>query len=775
MSVYADIYQNVEYPLICTRGIIVFPNQEVIIDVGRSASVEALNIAKNEFDSLVCLVTQKDILVEQPSVENMYKYGTLCHIESVRKDKDIYKVKVKSLARARTNTIYFDGKIFKANISVEDSYTEDTTQEIVMIQKVVTEFGEFTNFMKSLPKEIVAQLTGGVNSSDLSDQFAQFFPMDLKARQQLLEETNVNERLMLILKQFAISREMKQIDEKINEKVKDSVNDSQKEYYLRERLKAIKDELNEGIDSDQNSDSLLDYFENNPYPQNIKDKAKEEIARYEMMPAMSSEASVIRGYLEWLQKVPFWQESADNSDINDIAKILDEDHYGIKKVKERVLEYIAVKNMTESLKAPIICLYGPPGVGKTSLAKSIARALNRNFVKISLGGVRDEAEIRGHRRTYLGSMPGRIIQGMKRAGTINPVFLIDELDKMGMDYKGDPASAMLEVLDPEQNTMFSDNYLEEPYDLSKVMFIATANDISTIPVALRDRLEIIEMPSYTEEEKVHIAIDHLIGKELQTNGLKASQFKLEEDEILYLIRYYTREAGVRQLQRCIGNLCRKAVLSISKGERKSVKINKKIINEWLGKEQYEFGRKEEGDQIGIATGLAYTQFGGDILPIEVTFYHGKGNLVVTGNLGDVMKESATIAVGYVKANSHKYGIAEDFFDKHDLQIHIPEGAVPKDGPSAGITLTTAIISSLTNKKVFADLAMTGEVTLRGNVLPIGGLREKTMAAYRSNIRNIILPDTNMKDLDEVEQAVKDNIKFIPVKTMDDVIKNALTS
>lgn len=775
MSVYADIYQNVEYPLICTRGIIVFPNQEVIIDVGRSASVEALNIAKNEFDSLVCLVTQKDILVEQPSVENMYKYGTLCHIESVRKDKDIYKVKVKSLARARTNTIYFDGKIFKANISVEDSYTEDTTQEIVMIQKVVTEFGEFTNFMKSLPKEIVAQLTGGVNSSDLSDQFAQFFPMDLKARQQLLEETNVNERLMLILKQFAISREMKQIDEKINEKVKDSVNDSQKEYYLRERLKAIKDELNEGIDSDQNSDSLLDYFENNPYPQNIKDKAKEEIARYEMMPAMSSEASVIRGYLEWLQKVPFWQESADNSDINDIAKILDEDHYGIKKVKERVLEYIAVKNMTESLKAPIICLYGPPGVGKTSLAKSIARALNRNFVKISLGGVRDEAEIRGHRRTYLGSMPGRIIQGMKRAGTINPVFLIDELDKMGMDYKGDPASAMLEVLDPEQNTMFSDNYLEEPYDLSKVMFIATANDISTIPAALRDRLEIIEMPSYAEEEKVHIAIDHLIGKELQTNGLKASQFKLEEDEILYLIRYYTREAGVRQLQRCIGNLCRKAVLSISKGERKSVKINKKIINEWLGKEQYEFGRKEEGDQIGIATGLAYTQFGGDILPIEVTFYHGKGNLVVTGNLGDVMKESATIAVGYVKANSHKYGIAEDFFDKHDLQIHIPEGAVPKDGPSAGITLTTAIISSLTNKKVFADLAMTGEVTLRGNVLPIGGLREKTMAAYRSNIRNIILPDTNMKDLDEVEQAVKDNIKFIPVKTMDDVIKNALTS
>lgn len=774
MSVYADIYQNVEYPLICTRGVIVFPNQEIVIDVGRQASVEALNIAQNEFDSLVCLVSQKDVLAEQPAIDNMYNYGTLCHIENMRKDKnDIYKVKVKSLARIRANNIYYDGSIFRANISVEDSYTEDTTQQLVLIKKVVEEFDEFSNVLKNIPKEVIAQLTGGVNSADLTDQFGQFLPMDLKSREELLEETCIDKRLILILKQFAMAREMKEIDDRISEKIKDSVNESQKEYYLRERLKAIKEELNEGIDGDSDSDSLLDYFMNNPYPQNVKDKAKEEIARYEMMPAMSSEASVIRSYLEWLQKVPYWQESNDNSDINEIAKVLDEDHYGIKKVKERVLEYIAVKNMTSSLKAPIICLYGPPGVGKTSLAKSIARALNREFVKMSLGGVKDEAEIRGHRRTYLGSMPGRIIQGMKRAGTINPVFLIDELDKMGMDYKGDPASAMLEVLDPEQNNMFSDNYLEEPYDLSKVMFIATANDISTIPAALRDRLEIIEMSSYTEEEKVHIAKEHLLSKELNANGLKPTQFKIGDDEILYLIRYYTREAGVRQLERCIGNLCRKAVLSISKGERKSVRVTQKMINTWLGKEIYEYGRKEENDQVGIVTGLAYTQFGGDILPIEVTSYHGKGNLIVTGNLGDVMKESATIAVGYVKANSDKYGIAQDFFDKHDLQIHIPEGAVPKDGPSAGITLTTAIISSLTNKKVSADLAMTGEVTLRGNVLPIGGLREKTMAAYRSNIHRIILPDTNMKDLDDVEQAVKDNIKFIPVKTMDDVIKNAL--
>ena len=627
--------------------------------------------------------------------------------------------------------------------------------------------------LPNLPKDLFSQLTSTVDGEALSDNLGQFYPMELSSRQAILEQLDVNKRLILILQQFQLTRELKKIEDEISEKVKDSINDNQKEYYLREKLRAIKEELNE--DDGDDSDSLLDQFMNNPYPDNIKEKAKEEIKRLEMMPSISSEASVIRSYLDWLSKVPYWQESQDNCDIKSIKEILDHDHYGIKKVKERILEYIAVKNMTGSLKAPILCLYGPPGVGKTSLAKSIARALNRKFVKISLGGVKDEAEIRGHRRTYLGSMPGRIIQGMKKATTINPVFLIDELDKMGMDYKGDPASAMLEVLDPEQNTMFSDNYLEEPYDLSKVMFIATANDISTIPAALRDRLEIIEMNSYTEEEKVHIAKEHLLAKELEANGLKASQFKLKEEEILYIIRYYTREAGVRQLQRCISNLCRKVVLDISQNDKKSVRITKKLINEYLGKEIYEFGRKEENDQVGIVTGLAYTQFGGDILPIEVTTYHGSGKLVVTGNLGDVMKESATIAVGYVKANSAKFNIAEDFFDKHDLQIHVPEGAVPKDGPSAGITLTTAIISSLTNRAVSNDLAMTGEVTLRGNVLAIGGLREKTMAAYRSNIHNIIIPHSNLKDLDEVEDVVKQNIKFIDVKTMDDVVKHALNN
>ena len=773
MSIYTDIYQNVEFPLIFTRGIIVFPNQEIVFDVGRSASIAAITAAKNLHDSFVVLLSQKDIMVEAVSVDNMYNFGSLCHIEFIRKEKDLYKVKVKSLARANINSITFDGSMYLANISVVDSYVTDKEEESIEVKNVIKECQMIFSELPNLPKDLFSQLTSTVDGEVLSDNLGQFYPMELSSRQAILEQLDVNKRLILILQQFQLTRELKKIEDEISEKVKDSINDNQKEYYLREKLRAIKEELNE--DDGDDSDSLLDQFMNNPYPDNIKEKAKEEIKRLEMMPSISSEASVIRSYLDWLSKVPYWQESQDNCDIKSIKEILDQDHYGIKKVKERILEYIAVKNMTGSLKAPILCLYGPPGVGKTSLAKSIARALNRKFVKISLGGVKDEAEIRGHRRTYLGSMPGRIIQGMKKATTINPVFLIDELDKMGMDYKGDPASAMLEVLDPEQNTMFSDNYLEEPYDLSKVMFIATANDISTIPAALRDRLEIIEMNSYTEEEKVHIAKEHLLAKELEANGLKASQFKLKEEEILYIIRYYTREAGVRQLQRCISNLCRKVVLDISQNDKKSVRITKKLINEYLGKEIYEFGRKEENDQVGIVTGLAYTQFGGDILPIEVTTYHGSGKLVVTGNLGDVMKESATIAVGYVKANSAKFNIAEDFFDKHDLQIHVPEGAVPKDGPSAGITLTTAIISSLTNRAVSNDLAMTGEVTLRGNVLAIGGLREKTMAAYRSNIHNIIIPHSNLKDLDEVEDVVKQNIKFIDVKTMDDVVKHALNN
>jgi ATP-dependent Lon protease len=445
----------------------------------------------------------------------------------------------------------------------------------------------------------------------------------------------------------------------------------------------------------------------------------------------------------------------------------------LDKVKERIMEYLAVKTMTKSLNAPIICLVGPPGTGKTSLAKSIANALGRNFVKASLGGVRDEAEIRGHRRTYLGSLPGRIIQGMKKAGVINPVFLIDEIDKMSSDYKGDPSSAMLEVLDPEQNFLFSDHYLEEPYDLSKVMFIATANYLEDIPDALRDRLEIIHLSSYTEDEKVNIALNHLLPKQVAMNGLNDKQFKLSSEELLYMIRHYTREAGVRQLERIIANLCRKSVLLILKDGKKSVKVTQKLVGEWLGKEIYEYGRKETENQVGVVTGLAYTSFGGDVLSVEVTSFEGKGRLIITGQLGDVMKESAEIAFGYVKSNAKRLEIDPKFFEEHDVHIHVPEGAVPKDGPSAGVTLTTCIVSALTHRAVYADLAMTGEVTLRGNVLPIGGLKEKSLAAHRCGIRKVLIPKLNMKDMDDIPQIVKDHITFIPVETMDQVLAEAL--
>lgn len=492
-----------------------------------------------------------------------------------------------------------------------------------------------------------------------------------------------------------------------------------------------------------------------------------------MLPGASGEAGVVRTYLDWLLGVPWWQETEDNEDLKLVQKRLDEDHFGLEKVKDRIMEYLAVKQMTQSLNAPILCLVGPPGVGKTSLAKSVARALDRKFVKASLGGVRDEAEIRGHRRTYLGSLPGRIIQGMKKAGVINPVFLIDEIDKMASDYKGDPSSAMLEVLDPEQNKLFSDNYLEEPYDLSKVMFIATANTLDSIPAALRDRLEIIELSSYTEVEKVSIAQEHLIRKQAEINGLKPSQFKLSDAELIYLIRHYTREAGVRQLERVIASLCRKSVLTIMKDGKRSVKVSKKLIQEWLGKEKFEYGVKEKKDQIGVVTGLAYTSFGGDILPVEVTYFDGKGKLIVTGQLGDVMKESTEIALDYIKSRAVEYKIDPAFFDKHDIHIHCPEGAVPKDGPSAGVTLTTALVSAITRHPVHANLAMTGEVTLRGNVLPIGGLREKSLAAHRSGISTVIIPKNNVKDLDEVPETVKNDIHFIPVETVDQVIQEAL--
>ena len=757
-------------PLVATRGIVLFPDQDVMIEVARKKSVNAVNEAGTSYNGMVFVVCQKDIRVENPTEDSLYTVGTLAKIKIVRKKEGFYRVTFSGSKRARIVKLMDSPSMMQAEIETLEDVSGDQMEEMALARRIVS---EFDNFTVSFPQDIISKLSSGVSAAALTNQFAQYYAMDTATRQKLLETLSVNERLYMIIEELEKQQQLNRIEASINEKVKERINDGQKEYFLREKLKAIKEELGDVSSVSDDTTELREQIENNPYPEFVKQKALEELHKYEMLPPGSGEASVSRNYLDWLLKVPWWQETEDNDDLKAVRKVLDEDHYGLEKVKDRIMEYLAVKEMTGTLNSPILCLVGPPGVGKTSLAKSIARALDRKFVKMSLGGVRDEAEIRGHRRTYLGALPGRIIQGMKKAGVVNPVFLIDEIDKMGADYKGDPSDALLEVLDPEQNALFSDHYLEEAYDLSKVMFVATANYLENIPAPLQDRLEIIELPSYTEIDKLTIAKEHLIPKQLKMNGLKKTQFHIKDDEILYLIRHYTREAGVRQLERVIGSLCRKTVLSILNDGKKSVTVTKKWINEKLGKEIFEYGSKEKKDQIGVVTGLAYTSFGGDVLSIEVNSFEGKGNLVLTGKLGDVMKESAEIALDYVKAHASEFGIDPKYFEKHDIHIHVPEGAVPKDGPSAGVTLTTALVSALSNTPVHANLAMTGEVTLRGNVLPIGGLREKSLAAHRVGIQKILIPKKNVRDLDEVPQAVKDTITFVPVETMSQVLKEAL--
>ena len=765
-----------DLPTIATRGVILFPNQEVLIEVGRPKSLEAISIAMENENKYVFLVSQKDVLNNDPAVDDLFEVGTIAKVVKVSEEVDYSKLTLRGIIRANVEEMRDSEFTLSSDVTILKDFYTDEEEADELVHMIARNFDKFvSNFMKNhnLPEGTVARMTESVDPAELSDYFAQILPMPFEKRQGLLEINNVNERLYSILEDMSLESEKVSIDSNINKKVKDRIDESQKEYYLREKMRAIKEELGDVSSGGDDIEDLKQRIEDNPYPEAIKKKALDELKRYEMVPPASGESGVIRNYLDWLLDVPWWQETQDNEDLNLVEQRLNEDHYGLEKVKERILEYLAVKQVTDSLEAPILALVGPPGVGKTSLAKSVARALDREFVKISLGGVRDEAEIRGHRRTYLGALPGRFIQGMKKAGVVNPVFLIDELDKMGADYKGDPSSAMLEVLDPEQNSVFSDHYLEEPYDLSKVLFIATANYLGNIPEPLRDRLEIINLSSYTEEEKLNIAIDHLIAKNLTQNGLKAKQIDLSEDLIRYLIRHYTREAGVRQLDRVISSICRKSILAITKDKQEHITITKELVNDWLGPEQYEYGVKEKKDQIGVVTGLAYTQFGGDILPIEVTTFEGKGKYIITGQLGDVMKESAEIAIGYVKTNAKKFGIDPKFFEKHDIHIHVPEGAVPKDGPSAGVTLSTALVSLLTNRAVLANVAMTGEVTLRGNVLPIGGLKEKTLAAYRSGITKIIIPKKNEKDLYEIPDIIKDKMEIVTVENMDEVLEGAL--
>ena len=761
------------YPLVCTRGVVILPGQDIVIDVGREVSLKAVDNAQDNYEGKVILVSQKDVSVEDPGQEDLFGVGTLCEIRHIRRFENFMRVKFRGLHRAQLSQMEKSANGDLIQVDLLQSIRQDETEEQALVRMIIDSFEKSSNLDKFLPKDVIMELSRGIGADQLSDKSVAVLPLALERKQTYLETLGINDRLEMLIQDLEKEKEMDEVEKRINETVKKRIDQGQKDYYLREKLTAIKEELGDVVEQDKDAENIRQRLENNPYPETIKKKVKDELSRYEMLPMASSETGIIKTYIDWLMDLPWWQETTDIKDLNQAQAILDADHYGLEKVKERILEYLAVKQMTNSLKAPILCLVGPPGVGKTSLAKSVARALDRKFVKISLGGVRDEAEIRGHRRTYLGAMPGRIIQGMKKAGVINPVFLIDEIDKMASDYKGDPSSAMLEVLDPEQNALFSDHYIEEAYDLSHVLFIATANYLENIPEALRDRLEIIQLSSYTDVEKTHIAREHLLPKQLEENGLKPSQLKISDEMILYLIRYYTREAGVRQLERTLGTICRKTVLAILKDHKKSITLTKKRIKEWLGNEKVDYGHKEKKDQIGTVTGLAYTSFGGDILQIEANRFEGKGRLILTGKLGDVMKESASIALDYIKAHAKEFHIDPKKFEDCDIHIHVPEGAVPKDGPSAGVTMTTALVSCFSEIPVKANLAMTGEVTLRGNVLPIGGLKEKSLAAYRSGITTILIPKENVRDLDEIPQEVKDAVTFIPVSNVKQVLKNAL--
>lgn len=766
---------TVDLPVICTRGMLVFPGHELSLDVGRTFSLNAMDLAVSQHDSNIVLVSQIHPLEEEINFDMVYHHATLCKItKRIKKDNHgTIKLTVVGEKRVELESLYTEGECYYAKVHYLEDIHGDPNEETALVRKLTEQMQSMNGASQLLPRELISNITHGLSASELADTIGHYINSDLVEREKILAEPDINKRLLLVLASMQKEKAINEIENSINNRVKKSIDENQKEFYLREKLKAIKEELGDAPNGEDEVERFRSMIKDNPYPQNVKDKLTEELARYEMMPSTSPEANVVRTYLDWMTKLPWFEMTEDNQDITKVEEILDEDHFGLKKPKERIVEQLAVKQMTQSLKAPIICLVGPPGVGKTSISKSIARALDRKFVKISLGGVTDESEIRGHRRTYLGSMPGRIIQGMKKAGVMNPVFLLDEIDKMASDYKGDPTSAMLEVLDPEQNSMFSDNYIEEPYDLSQVLFIATANDLGGIPEPLRDRLEIIELSSYTEQEKLMIAKDHLIKKELKNHGLTDEQLTITDDALMYIIRHYTREAGVRQLERLIAAICRKSVLKILKKTTDHVAVEVNDLEELLGKAPFDHTKKQPKPQVGVVTGLAWTQFGGDILPIEVNHFKGSGKFIVTGQLGDVMKESASIALDYLKAHADKYSLKDIDFDKQDIHIHVPEGAVKKDGPSAGVTLTTAIYSAFTQKPVRDDVAMTGEVTLTGNVLPIGGLKEKSISAHRSGIHTIIIPKDNAKDIDDIPESVRNDLTIITADHIDTVLENAL--
>ncbi len=760
-------------PVLPVRGVISLPNTEVRLEIGRPQSIEALEACEAN-GNYVVLVSQVDPNVETPQSYDLFQYGTIAKITmKIKLPNGHYKVKFNSIARIEVEEYTQLEPYFEAVVKTMPSVLMDSDQEEAMLRLLMEEVSEHGSLLFAHPADVTALIDGAETAEKISDIIAFYLRISEEDKMKYLQMTSVEERLTALLKEIEKEKHIAQLEMKINQEVKRSLDEHQKEFYLREKMKAIQKELGDDYSKESVSQEFREKVQSLQMPEAVKQKALEEIKRFEMLPANSSEAGVVRTYLEWLVAIPWNVQTEDNKDILFAEQTLNDQHFGLEKVKERILEYLAVKTMTGKNPSTILCLVGPPGVGKTSLARSIADALGRKFVKVSLGGVKDESEIRGHRRTYLGALPGRMIQAMKKAGTTNPVFLLDEIDKMASDHKGDPASAMLEVLDPEQNSHFSDHYLEEEYDLSQVLFVATANYLENIPAPLRDRMDIIHVDSYTEQEKAEIATRYLIPRQLEAHGLTTEQLTVADGVVMEMIQYYTREAGVRQLERLVGSICRKVARKLLTEKLETVHVNSEVLVSLLGKHKFTHGLVEQEDQIGVVTGLAYTQFGGDILPVEVTYYKGTGKMVLTGKLGDVMKESAQTAISYVRANAERFGIDPLMFKDHDIHIHVPEGATPKDGPSAGVTMTTALVSALAKKSVKREVGMTGEVTLRGRVLPIGGLKEKSISAHRAGLKVVIMPKDNEKDLDDIPQSVKEDITFIPVSTIDEVLQQAL--
>jgi ATP-dependent Lon protease len=743
------------------------------LDVGREKSVKALEKAMVD-DGLILLCSQSEVNIEEPTVEDIYRIGTVAKVRQMLKlPNGTIRVLVEGTIRAEVIEFLTNEEYYEVNIKELPEQEVSDPETDALMRTVLHQFEHYINLSKKVTPETLAAVSDIEEPGRLADVICSHLSLKIKDKQEILETVDVRARLEKLLDILHNEREVLELERKISQRVKKQMEKTQKEYYLREQMKAIQKELGEKEGRAGEVDELRSQLESAEVPEKVREKIEKEIDRLEKMPAASAEGGVIRNYIDWLLSLPWSKETNEDLDIVRAEEILNEDHYGLEKPKERVLEYLAVQKLVKKLKGPILCLVGPPGVGKTSIARSIARSLNRQFVRISLGGVRDEAEIRGHRRTYVGAMPGRIIQGMKTAGTSNPVFLLDEIDKMAMDFLGDPSSALLEVLDPEQNNTFSDHFIEMPYDLSKVMFVTTANAVHNIPRPLLDRMEMIFIPGYTELEKLQIAEKYLLPKQKQEHGLLSEQLDITEITLMKLIREYTRESGVRNLEQQIAALCRKTAKYIVSNEGTSVQITSEKLEELLGPTKFRYGTAEEEDQIGAVTGLAWTEVGGDTLVIEVTVLPGSGKLTLTGQLGDVMKESAQAAFSYTRSKAEFFKIPLDFHEKNDVHVHIPEGAIPKDGPSAGITMATALISALTKIPVSKHVAMTGEITLRGRVLPIGGLKEKSLAAHRAGIKIIIIPKDNEKDLSDLPESVRKDITFYPVSHMDEVLEHAL--